>query len=398
MVVDFSLSREEQELKDAFHAFFAQEMKKKPKDMGHIYHNDASFEFHRYMMERLGEKGWIAHTWPKAYGGQDAPIMHQYLFNMVRAEHGAPGIDTFGVEMFAPTLLLAASEEQKQRLLPPIARGEVVYCQGWSEPNAGSDLASVKTSARLDGDHYVINGQKIWNTGGNYADRMFLLARTNPNEPRGKGVSVFTVSMDVPGIEVRPIEYMDGRGEVYNYNEVFLTDVRVPVADRIGPENMGWKITRETMNFERSGVGGFVLAEKMLKQIIEYAKNHKRGGQLLSKSPVIREKIADLWSQLQAASTIATRIAWLQDDGGRSFPPHYASESKVLATEIIQKVNNLAMEVLGPYGQLSNSQYAPIPGVVEQYMMSVGANIYAGSNEIQRNIIAWAGLRLPRFS
>ena len=340
--MDFNLTEEQKGYQKEFQDFFKEEMKNAPANAGHAYENDEAFAFHRYMMKRLGEKGWIALSWPKEYGGSERPIMDQYIFNRVRAESGAPGIDGFGVQMFGPTLLVAASDEQKQRLLPPIARGEVVYCQGWSEPNSGSDLASLKTTARRDGDHYIINGQKIWNTGGNRADRMFMLARTDPNEARGKGVSIFSLDMKVPGIEVRPIEYMDGRGEVYNYNEVFFTDVKVPVADRVGEENAGWKITRDTMNFERSGVGHFIAARRIFEQVIDYAKTHKRGGQLLSQDAVIRYKLAELFSELEAQETIAVRVAWLQDMGGRQFPPHFASCSKVMGTELVQKATTLA--------------------------------------------------------
>jgi len=397
--MDFSLTQDQIAMKEEFTEFFREEMKQAPDDIGHIYETDESFAFHRHMMKRLGEKGWVALSWPKEYGGSGRPLMDTYLFNLVRAEFGAPGIDSFGVEMFGPTVLIAAAEDQKKRLLPPIARGEVVYCQGWSEPNSGSDLASLKTTAKREGDHYILNGQKIWNTGGNRADRMFMLARTNPDEPRGKGLSIFSLSMDSPGLEVRPIEYLDGRGEVYNYNEVFFTNVSVPVEDRIGAENAGWKITRETMNFERSGVGGFIVANRILNNVIAFAKETTRAGKTLAEDPVIRRKIAECWMEIQAQRTVATRVAWLQNSqGSHRIPPHYASESKVMSTELIQKVTYLAQEVLGPYGGISKSRWTKIKGISESFFMCVGANIYAGSNEIQRNITAWAGLGLPRFS
>ncbi|MDJ0841307.1 MAG: acyl-CoA dehydrogenase family protein [Acidobacteriota bacterium] len=397
--MDFSLTKEQIALKVEFEAFFREEMKNAPPDIGHVHESDAAFDFHRYMMKRLGEKGWIAISWPEEYGGSGRPLMDHYLFNTVRASFGAPGIDQFGAEMYGPTVLLAGSEEQKKRLLPPIARGEVVYCQGWSEPNSGSDLASLKTSAKRDGDHYVVNGQKIWNTGGNRADRIFMLARTNPEEPRGKGLSIFSADMRSEGIEVRPIEYMDGRGEVYNYNEVWFTNVRIPAEDRIGPENAGWKITRETMNFERSGIGGFIMVEQMLEKLVDYCKSARRNGKLLAEDPSVRLKLAEIYAELQAKRTIADRIAWLQDSAGsHKIPPHYASEGKVMGTELIQKVTYLATELLGRHGQVTKSEWTKIKGVAESFYMCVGANIYAGSNEIQRNITAWAGLGLPRFS
>ena len=264
--MDFKFTDEQLALKKAYQDFFREEMAKAPPAIAQggdsIYDSDEAWEFNRYMSKRLVEKGWLTMAWPKEYGGLDASIMDQMIFSEVQASFGAPGVDVFGVKMFAPTLMLFASDEQKARLLPPISSAEVVYCQGWSEPDAGSDLATVQTLAVKDGDFYVINGQKLWTTGGHRADHMFALVRTDPNEKRSRGLSVFNIDMSIPGVEVRPIKFLNG---AHIYNEVFLTDVRVHESELIGPEGEGWQLTRATMNFERSGIGGFVSAVKRLK-------------------------------------------------------------------------------------------------------------------------------------
>ncbi len=398
--MDFNYTDEQEALKKEFEDFFREEMKNAPPEYGSgglegTYTSDEGFRFHMNVAKKLGEKGWLSRSWPKEDGGEGVSIIEQLIFNEVKEGFRAPGVDIFGIGMFAPTLLLAATKEQKKRLLPPIARGEVAYCQGWSEPDAGSDLASLTTTAIRDGDHYVVNGQKIWTTGAHRADCMFLLARTEPDEKRNKGLSVFHLRMKLPGIEVRPIHYMNG---AHLYNEVFFKDVRIPVEDRIGPENQGWGLTRDTMNFERSNVGLYVEGEKMLEDLIEYVKTTQRDGKQLSKNPIVRQKIARLYSDLEVGYTIAYKIAWMQEKEGLSFAATAASESKVFGSELIQRIANYATEIMGLYGQLSPSKWAPLNGdMLETYQTCMGSNIAAGSSEIQRNIIAWAGIGLPRF-
>ncbi|MFC1895117.1 acyl-CoA dehydrogenase family protein [Thermodesulfobacteriota bacterium] len=398
--MDFRLTKEQEALKKEFEDFFREEMKNAPAclERGGIeaaYESDEGFAFHQYMKKKLGEKGWISRAWPKEYGGQEGSLIEQLIFSEVRMTYRAPGIDGWGVEMFAPTLLLFGTEEQKRRLLPPIAKGEVQYCQGWSEPDAGSDLANLGTSAVKDGDHYVINGQKIWTTGAQRADRMFMLARTDPDSTRSRGLSVFHVQMDYPGIEVRPLLYMDRR---HIYNEVFFKDVRVPEADRVGPEGDGWKSTRETMNFERSGIGAFAAGKRILEEIIEYAQNTNRDGKPLSDDPIVRRKLAQLHIDIEAGHSLSYNIAWLQQKGGMIMAASAASEAKVFGSELSQRIANYAMEIMGLYGQVEQSKWSPLGGtMVDAYMYAPGGNIAAGSSEIQRNLIAWVGLGLPRF-
>jgi alkylation response protein AidB-like acyl-CoA dehydrogenase len=321
--------------------------------------------------------------------------MEQVIFDEVRGYYNAPGVDGFAVGMFAPTLLAGATEAQKERLLPPIAKGEAFYCQGWSEPDAGSDLASLTTTAIREGDHYIVNGQKTWTTGAHRAEYMFLLARTDPESKRGKGLSVFHLRMDLPGVQVRPLLYMNGK---HVYNEVFFNEVKIPVEDLIGVEGEGWALTRQTMNFERSGAGGFSGAKRYLEQLIEYTQNTNRNGQPLSKDPNARRKIAELFIGSEVGKSLAYKIAWMHQKGDFAGLITAASASKLYSTELAQKLANYATEIMGLYGQLEEGPHAPMQGsMTELFQMCKGATIYAGTNEIQRNLIAWTGLGLPRL-
>lgn len=399
--MDFKLTEKELALKEEIETFYKTEMKNAPPGFNGgtelIYATDERFQFHKYMARKLGEKGWLSLAWPKAYGGQDATIMEQLVFNEVSGYYNTTGIDVFSIGMFGPTLLVGASEEQKKRLLPPIASGEASYCQGWSEPNAGSDLASLTTTAIKDGDEYVVNGQKTWTTGAHRADFMFLLARTDPNSKRGKGLSVFHLRTDLPGIEIRPIRYMDNQ---HVYNDVFFKDVRIPATDLIGVEGEGWNLTRQTMNFERSGIGQLSWIGRCLERLIDYSNTTHRNGNLLSKDPITRLKLAKLYARIEMGRTLAYKIAWLHQKNDFQNLVPVASESKLYLTETSQILANYATEIMGPYGQLEQGETAraPLDGYMsELYQYCKGATIFGGANEIQRNLIAWVGLGLPRL-
>jgi alkylation response protein AidB-like acyl-CoA dehydrogenase len=397
--MDLRMTDEERAKKAEFDAFFEQEMKNAPMDevggLEGMYASDEGWAFHRYMMTELAKRKWNIMAWPKDHGGYEASVMEQLLFSESMAYNRAPGIDGFGLRMFAPTLILYATDEQKKRLLPPIANAEVHYCQGWSEPNAGSDLASLTTSAIRDKDHYIVNGQKIWTTGAHRADHMFLLARTDPNSKRSAGLSVFNIDMSWPGIEVRPIMYMNGS---HIYNEVYFTDVKVPVEERVGPENDGWKLTRATMNFERSSAGTYAGLRRTFEDLMDYLRNTMRDGKPLLEQPSVRDKVAKLYIDMEIGRALSYKVAWLQDQGNLVFSPSAASEAKVFSSELRQRLVSLATEMFGLYGQVETSKWAPLNGaMIDGYQVSIGSTVCAGSNEIQRNIIAWVGLNLPRF-
>ncbi|MBW2143190.1 MAG: acyl-CoA dehydrogenase family protein [Deltaproteobacteria bacterium] len=397
--MDFRFTKEQEELKASFVEFFKEAMKEAPpvylnSCIEAAYETNEGFAFHRRMQKELGKKGWLAMAWPKEYGGQDAPIIDQLIFNQVREASGCPGYDYQGIGMFAPTLIVSADEDQKARLLPPIAKGEVQYCQGWSEPDAGSDLAALSTTAIRDGDEYVVNGQKTWTSMAHRAESIFLLARTDPNSTRSKGLSAFHVDMKTPGIEVRPLYSMSG---VHVYNDIYFKDVRIPARDLIGGEGNGWAVTMNTMNFERSGMGLFAMAEREFYKIIDYIKKTKRNGKYLSEDPVIRQTVAKIYAEIEGGKMMGYRIACIQEKSGLIMAASVASESKVFGSELIKRVCSLATEVMGLYGMLELSEWAPLDNIVEFYQFAPGLTIAMGSNEIQRCIIAWLGLRLPRI-
>jgi len=398
--MDFRLTKGEESKKQEFTAFFEGEMKNAPPQFGNgglegVYDTEEGFAFHKYMAVKLAEKGWLSMAWPRQYGGREATIMEQVVFDEVRGYYNAPGVDAFAVGMFAPTLMAGANDEQKARLLPPIAEGKAFYCQGWSEPDAGSDLASLTTTAVREGGHYVVNGQKTWTTGAHRAEYMFLLARTDTESKRGKGLSVFHLRMDLPGVQVRPVLYMNGK---HVYNEVFFNDVKIPAEDLIGVEGEGWALTRQTMNFERSGAGGFSGAKRYLEQMMAYAKKTTRNGQPLSKDPNTRRKMAEVFIGAEVGKSLAYKIGWMHQKGDFAGLITAASASKLYSTELAQKLANYATEMMGLYGQLEEDPLAPLGGAMSDlYQMCKGATIFAGTNEIQRNLIAWVGLGLPRL-
>jgi len=347
--------------------------------------------------QKLSENGFWGVFVPEEYGGAGM----DYVAYAIIVEELSRGCASTGVLISAHAslatwpILQYGNEEQKKKYLPGLASGETVGCFCLSEPNAGSDLANLSTMAIREGDHYIMNGQKTWTTGAHHADMMFCLARTDPNSKRSRGLSVFNINLRTPGIEIRPILYMNG---AHITNEVFLTDVKVPVEERVGPENEGWKLTRATMNFERSNAGAYAGMKRILEELLEYVKTHERDGKLLAEHPSVRRKMADLFMDIEVGRALAYKIAWLQEGGNLLFSPAAASESKVFSSELRQRVSQVGTEIMGLYGQLSRSKWAPLYGsMVDGYQVTIGSTICAGSNEIQRNLIAWVGLELPRF-
>lgn len=403
--MDLRLAPDQEALRKEFDDFFREEMKNAPPDwqgtLEAIYATEEGWALHRSIARKLGEKGWLALAWPKKYGGQERSIVEQMIFSEVMAYNHSPGVDVWGIGMLAPTLLAAAGEEQKQEFLPPIAKGEVVWCQLWSEPNAGSDLAALTSMAVRDGDCYVINGQKIWATGAHRAHWGFGVFRTDPDQRRSKGLSFILVDMRTPGIEIRPLNDMANN---HVFNEVFFDNARVPVKNRVGEENQGWVVTRMMMNFERSSISSFARVKKILEQLVQYCKETSRNGKRLVDDPLVRQRLAEMAIDLEVGYTLSHRVAWTQHKmnyGQASIEDliSQASGAKVWSTELMQKVEIITMEILGPYGQVkAGSQWAPLRGFHEnEFQTCLGYNIAGGTSEIQRNLIAWTVLGLPRF-
>jgi alkylation response protein AidB-like acyl-CoA dehydrogenase len=320
--------------------------------------------------------------------------MTQLIFNEEMGYHRVPGRDAFGARMLAPTLMAHGSEEQRRRFLPPVARGEVQWCQGYSEPNSGSDLASLQTRAVDDGDDFVVNGTKIWTSLAHRADWIFMLVRTDPDAPKHKGISFLLCDMKTPGISVRPIVNLAGE---HHFNQITLEDVRVPKDHLVGGLNQGWYVANTLLDFERSGIDYVTSARRVLADLAGYARQTRgRDGRTLAEDAAVRARMASLAAEAEAARLLAYEVAWLQGQG--QTPTKEASMSKVMGTRLMNEVTGYGLELLGPAGQLDRGdERAPMRGrVLRARFECIAWTIFAGTNEVQKNIIATRGLGLPR--
>jgi alkylation response protein AidB-like acyl-CoA dehydrogenase len=333
--------------------------------------------------DRVAAKGWIAPSWPKAYGGADMSVVDQFVMNEEFAESGVPGnVGGFGVMMIGPTIIEHGTEEQKQEHLSRILKGEVMWCQGYSEPGAGSDLASLQTRAVRDGDDYVINGQKIWTTGAQFADWMYMLVRTDPEAPKHRGITYLLVEMKSPGVTVRPLTTLAG---TQTFNEVFFEDVRVPVRNRIGEENRGWYVGTTTLDFERSSIGSAIGVRKQLEGLIRMAKT---GGEVsFDRNPNVKREFVDRWIECEVAKMLSYRVVSMQV---RNLIPNYeASMCKMFSSELQQRIATMSMHLYGMHANVRNR-------AAMGYMQAVSSTIAGGTTEVQKGIIATRGLGLPR--
>jgi len=346
---------------------------------------------------KLAKRNWIAPAWPKEYGGAGMSIMEQFIYNQETARMRAPPhifIGGLGVAVVGPTIIHYGTEEQKKEFIPKILSGEHMWCQGFSEPEAGSDLASLKTRAVRDGDDYVINGQKIWTTVAHVSHYMLMLARTDPDAPKHKGISYFMVPMKTPGVTVRPLYNMPGAHE---FNEVFLEDARIPASCLLGEENQGWYMAATTLDIERSNIGSAVGQQQSVEDLTRFARENKGNGVVrLGWDPGLRYELAERYIETEAAMMLSSRVVTLQAKG--LIPNYEASAVKLYSMEMSQRIANTGLRLLGLYGQLARgSKWAPLKGRLEyQYLRSIGSTIEGGTSEIQRNIMATRGLGLPR--
>ena len=350
------------------------------------------FEYGLKIRRKLAKKGWLTMAWPKEYGGQGASYMKQVIFNEEMSYHRMPGRDGFGAKMLGPTLMVHGTEEQKKRFLPPIANGEVQWCQGYSEPDSGSDLASLKLKVEDKKDHWLVNGTKVWTSMAHKATWIFFLGRTDPDAPKHKGISFFVANIEDSGIEVQPIINM---GNEHYFNQVIFNNVKIPKDSLIGELNRGWYIAATLLDFERSGVEYPSSARRNFEEIIQFVKKNKNSsGQPLIQDPYINKILVDLDLDIEAARLIAYEVAYLQSQG--EVPSIEGSVAKILGTTLTQKIAKIATDFSGIYGQLTDSS-APFDGKYLKQQLHVTAfTIFAGTTEIQKNIIATRGLGLPR--
>ncbi len=355
------------------------------------------FAGNREFMKKLAERRWIAPAWPKEYGGAGMSVMEQFIFNSELAEARAPRPGGIATGFAGPTLIVHGTEEQKQKYLPEILSGEVIWCQGYSEPGAGSDLAALQTRAVRDGDDFVVNGQKIWTSGGHVSKWMILLARTDPDAPKHRGITYFIVDMKSPGLTVRPLINAAGTHE---FNEVFFEDVRIPRENIIGEENRGWYLAQTTLSFERSNIGSAIGARQTVEDLVSFARRHATDGQsTLSHNGALRTELTERFIEAGVATMMSYKIVSMQAKEGVP-PGHEASVAKLFTTELNQRIYRTGMHMLGMWGQLDGRNekvLAPMRGRIKySYLRSIANTIEGGTSEIQRNIIATRGLDLPR--
>jgi alkylation response protein AidB-like acyl-CoA dehydrogenase len=345
----------------------------------------AAIEWHA----ALAEKGWVAPHWPKAYGGGGMSPMEQFVLNQEMANAGAPAVGGSGVAMLGPTLILHGNEEQRKKYLPPILAGEATWAQGYSEPGAGSDLASLQTRAARDGDDFILNGQKIWTSAAHTADAIFALVRTDPTAPKHRGISFLLIDdIKAPGISIRPLVDMNGR---HYFNEVFFEDVRVPAANLVGEENRGWYVAMTLLDFERSNIGGAIGAKRTLRRLLDVVAADPLLSERLRVS-VLRHEIAQRFIEAEVMYQFSMRIISMQNRG--QLPNDEASMAKLYNSELSQRVAQTCMQVIGLRGQVVEDDGEGSFGRL--YLGMVPATIRGGTSEVQRNVIATRGLGLPR--
>jgi alkylation response protein AidB-like acyl-CoA dehydrogenase len=351
------------------------------------------FQAHREWEQRLNEGGWAMVPWPVEYGGRGADLLEWLIFEEEYYRAGAPGrVNQNGIFLLGPTIMEYGTPEQKARYLPRMASSEEVWAQGWSEPNAGSDMAAIQATARIDGDHYVINGQKTWASRGAYADWLFGMFRTDPQSERHRGLTFILVPLDAEGVSVRPIEQLDGEA---GFAEVFLDDVRVPVANRLGESEQGWSVAMATAGFER----GLMLRsparfQNTARKLVElYRETEARGERI---DPGLRDTVARCWMDAEAYALNTYQTVSRLLEGGKIGAE--ASLNKIFWSELDVKMHEAALALLGARAELLPEAPAAegVGSWLDGYLFALSGPIYAGTNEVQRNIIAERILGLPR--
>jgi alkylation response protein AidB-like acyl-CoA dehydrogenase len=391
--VDFAFSPEEnafrQEVSDFLDKEGPQEWHKKKVSFFDMSGQPDWIAVHREMARKLGARGWLSTYWPKEYGGRGLSPFYRLILREELARHHCPGYHSLSVDFVAPAILMKGSDVLKKRFLPGIASGEVMWCEGISEPGYGSDLASIQTFAKEEGDSFIVNGQKIWTTYAHFADWMFVLARTDRQaQPNYRGLTFFLVDMKTPGITVNPIINMAGH---HDFNEVFFDDVRIPKENIVDAVNKGWYVAMSLLDFERTSDLGYAIAGTLLDDIVEAAREQ---GLLDAEN---KKRMAELAAECEIARLTHYHVTWMQANGKAT--NYEAAMCKLLGFESIQHVAEFGMKVFKHYGVLSDhSSLAPLSGRISScYLRSFGHSMEAGTSEIDRDVIAQRGLGLPRL-
>jgi len=395
--LDFTLTPEQQAFRERTRSWLKANIPAEWKALGSTeVPRPEAFAFLRTWQKKMHEGGLIGATWPKEYGGQGLTFVEEMILHEEMALQKAPPmLNILGVGMAGPTIIAYGTEEQKKRYPEKILTCEEIWCQGYSEPNAGSDLASLQTRAVKDGEYYVINGQKVWTSLAHMADWMMLLARTDAEAPKHKGITYFLLDMHLPGVTVKPLKQITGDAE---FNEVFFDNVRVHASQILGGLNNGWAVGLTTLMYERLALG-FGLQMRLriaLESMIEMARRVEKTGRVVTRDPVMRQKIAQLWIDTEALKYTGARAITKLLKG--ELPGPEASTGKMGWVETHQKLQELAMEIEGAYSQLMKGSERAIDGGVWQhgFLRSRANSIEGGTTEVQKNIIGERVLGLPK--
>jgi alkylation response protein AidB-like acyl-CoA dehydrogenase len=393
--MDLSFSAEEEAFRREVRTWLRRNVPRRQRDERPLEYGDPKRIAQAKAWQRtVYEAGYLALGWPREYGGRGADLMRQTIVNEEMVCARAPGlIGMMGIQMVGPTLIQHGTEAQRRRYLPKILTGEEIWCQGYSEPGAGSDLASLRTRAEIVGDEFVVNGQKVWTSNAQYADWMFCLVRTDPEAPKHGGISYLLIDMKTPGITVRPLVQMTGDA---GFNEVFFEDVRVPRENLVGRLNDGWQVANATLAHERNMLGSTTRTQQSFAALLRLAQRQRRNGAPASKDPVVRQRLADLAIRVETMKLEAYRqlTAAL-----RGRPPGIAaSVNKLVTTELNHDLAAAALDVLGSFAPLARRDpRARDHGIWPiDFMFSLGLVIGGGTSQIQKNIIAERGLGMPK--
>jgi alkylation response protein AidB-like acyl-CoA dehydrogenase len=393
--MDFNFTPEEDAFRQDLHSWLQDNLPESydPQEFDRI-DADTRFEFQRTWQKKAHEAGWVGIHWPKEYGGRGAGLMEMFIYNQEMYKMHAPRFaNTLGLMMSGPTIIHWGTEEQKRRYLPKILSGEEIWCEGLSEPNAGSDLASMQTRAVEDGDYFVINGQKVWTSYAHRANFIQLFVRTDPNAPKHRGITCLVVDMKTPGVTVRPLVQITGDAE---FNEVFFEDVRVPRTSMLGPLHEGWKVLVTTLMHERAGIGSELPVHRHLAELIRLAKTVEIDGKPASEDPAVRQKLAQFAIECKAITYNMFRGFSKRLKGTPPGPE--GSINKVFGSELNGRIALFATELLGPYAQLTQGSLYTVDNgrwprsVLGYRLLTIGG----GTSEIQRGILGDRVLGLPK--
>jgi alkylation response protein AidB-like acyl-CoA dehydrogenase len=393
--MELAYSKTDEAFRKEVRSWLKKNLPKKDKAVSELMpHDPERVRLAKEWQRKLYDAGYVAMSWPKEYGGQNADAMRQTIVNEELVLARAPGlVGASGLLMLGPTLIQYGTEEQRRRYLPKILTAEEIWCQGYSEPGAGSDLASLRTRAEIVGDEFIVNGQKVWTSNAQFSDWMFCLVRTDPDAPKHRGISYILIDMNTPGITVRPLVQMTGDA---GFNEVFFDNVRVPRTNLVGELNQGWMVANNTLFHERNLLGSTTRTQLMMQNLIRLARSHQRYGKPAADDPIMRQKLSSLLTRVEAMKYHSYRQL---TNAIKGRPPGVgAMVNKLVGTELNHDICALALEIMNSYAPLKKGAAHVINYGTWQYefMFTLGLVIGGGTSEIQKNIISERGLGMPK--